>query len=92
MCETRLREPSTGTEQIKARNRILMESKPEAQRNTDLLKIERRYRWLQWEQQDSATLPLTHSKSLLQMCKTGTDCKQAWETKLRHIITILCCN
>ena len=92
MCETWLREPSTGTEQIIARNRILMESKPEAQKNTDLLNIERRYSWIQWEQQDSATLPLTLRKSLLQMCKMGTDCKQAWETKLRHIIAILCCN
>lgn len=43
MCETPLREPSTGTEQIIAKNRILMESKPEAQKNIDLLKIERRY-------------------------------------------------
>ena len=33
------------------------------------------------EQQDSATLLLKSSKSLLQMHETGNYCKQTWETK-----------
>ena len=33
------------------------------------------------EQQDSAKLLLTSSKSLLHMRETGNYCKQTWETK-----------
>ena len=60
-----------------------MESKPKAQKTKIkikdqdyLLKIKIRYSGIQWEQQDSASLPLTPSKYLLQMCKMGIDCKQ----------------
>ena len=46
MYKTQLREPSTGNERITARDRILMESKPKAQKNIDLLKIKRRFWWI----------------------------------------------
>lgn len=74
--ETWFKEPSSNTEKFIVRNRILTESKlKEAQKHWSD-QNQKRYSWIQ------QGLLLTLTKSLLQICKTGTACKQTWETKL----------
>ena len=61
-------------------NTILTESKPEVQK-TLICSKSREAKLNPVEQQDSATLLLKSSKSLLQLHETENYCKQTWETK-----------
>ena len=69
MQEIQFRETSADTEWIKYNTNGI---KFKSSKNIDLLKIKRR-------QQDSATLLLKSSKSLLQMHERENYCKQRWE-------------
>ena len=71
MREIKFRETSADTEQIK----YLTESKPEVQK-TLICSKSRQGTAEPVEQQDSATLLLKSSKSLLQIHKTENYCKQ----------------
>ena len=77
MREIQFRETSADTERIKYNTK---ESKPEVQKHW-LAQSQKKSQLNPVEQQDSATLLLKSSKSLLQMHEIENYCKQTWETK-----------